>query len=278
MDKLKSQTKTLLQLLGHDEEPLGVFYSDTKPDGPGPQEATPLSAEAEKRGEIDFQVVFRNFSCVMARVLLSRSKKITTWVSAEAYGCPGAAHFAGFFKPALEFGVHNISTGIPGVREGQLTLPSVESARLFYMRVDVPPAPKPYCVIQPLSLFKEGEEPEVIVYFARGELLGALCALTSFTTGEPESVVAPFGAGCTNITAWPRHYREIGLQRAVLGGNDMTCRSFYKLDEMSFAVTTDLYRKMLEAAPDSFLKTEMWEKVKKRIIESNVKAGKVSDI
>ena len=273
MDQLKSQTEALLQMLGHDEEPLGVFYSDTKPDGHGPKETTPISVEAEKRGEIDFRNIFANFSCMMARVLQCREKKTTTWLSANAFGCPGASHFAGFFKPAMEYGIHHISTGVPGMMDGTLSLPSMESARLFYKTVDVPPAPKAYCVIQPLSVFKDAEEPEVIVYFARGELLGALCALTAFTTGEPESVVVPFGAGCTNIAAWPRHYREQGLQRAVLGGNDMTCRSFYKLDEMSFAVTTDLYRKMLEAAPNSFLKTEVWEKVKKRIIDSNVRAG-----
>jgi hypothetical protein len=268
MSSLFLQSQNLLDEIGYMEEPLGVLYSDSKPDTPGPRMTVPLSIEDEISGKIEQQSIRSHFSCLMGRVLSARKKRVETWLAADAYGCPGASHFAGFLAQPLEQTIHYISVGIPGIMEGERFLPSVDSARTFFRTLHAESAPKPYCVIKPLSLFRENEEPVVVVFFAKGELLCALCALTAFTTGEVESVVMPFGAGCTNILAWPLHYHALGMNRAVLGGNDIACRSFYKLDELSFAVPAALFKRMIEAAPESFIKTEAWTKVKKRILES----------
>lgn len=268
MQTLLQETEKLLDILGSNEEPLGLFYSDDKPDGPGPKESPRLSHEAEQKGELDLKAVWANFSCVMGRVLLARKKKVATWLAADAYGCAGASFYAGFHKPQLEMVIHYISTGIPGMMEGELFMPSVDASRDFFNRIDPVPAPKKYCVIKPLSLFVDGEEPEVVAFFARGELLVALSSLVSFTTGTAESVVMPFGAGCANLISWPLHYQAQGREMAVLGGNDPACRALFNVDECSFAVPIALYRKMLEAVPKSFLRTEHWDKCRKRIIQS----------
>lgn len=269
MNELLDQTQKLLELLGHDEEPIGLYYTDEKPDGPGPKEAPPLSAEAEKRGELDFKAIFGTFSCLMGRILNARKKKTSTWLAADAYGCAGASFYGGFNKPVLEMVVHYISTGIPGHLEGELFMPSPEKSREFFAKIDPVPAPKKYCAFKPLSLFTDGEEPLIVIFFARGELLSGLCSLVTFTTGEPDTIIAPFGAGCTNISAWPLRFLADGMEKAVIGGTDIACRSLYKMDELSLAVSLDLYRKMLKAVPDSFLKTEAWLKVKKRVQKSN---------
>lgn len=265
MNALLSQTRELLDILGHEEEPIGMFYSEEKPDGPGPKPGPILSAEAEAQGELDMQSVWGGFSCLMGRVLLARKKKIATWIAAEAYGCAGAAFYAGFYKPQLEAVTRFISTGTPGFMEGEWFLPSVETCRAFFEKVDPQPAPKPYCVFKPLSLFTEDEEPEVITFFLGGEMLSVFCNLLSFTTGDPESNLAPFGAGCTAITAWPLHYKAKNLDRAVIGGMDLAARSFYNIGELSWSLPTELYRRLLFAAPNSFLKTKEWEKFRKRL-------------
>lgn len=271
LTRIRKRTDELLEMLGHDEEPLGVYYSDEKPEGPGPKPGPSLSVEAENRGELDMRAVMSGFSCVMGRVLLARKKKIATWLAADAYGCAGAAFYAGFYKPQLNFITHFVSTGISGVVEGERFMPSPEACRTFFAKIDPRPAPKSYCVIKPLSLFQDEELPETVAFFARGELLCGLAALATFATGESETNVAPFGAGCTQLIAWPLHYRDRGLDRAVIGGTDVACRGLYNLDELSFAVPLPLYQRMLEAAPKSFLITEDWAKVKKRIVQSREK-------
>ena len=77
------------------------------------------------------------------------------------------------------------------------------------------------------------------------------------------------GAGCTNILAWPLHYKEKGLERAVLGGFDPSARKFMKYDELTFTVPLSLYRKMLKALPESMFNVgKDWAVVRKKVNRS----------
>lgn len=55
MKELTTRTRRLLELLGHDEEPLGIYYTDTKSDGFGPRPGEIYSREREQAGEINWQ-------------------------------------------------------------------------------------------------------------------------------------------------------------------------------------------------------------------------------
>jgi len=56
-------TKTFLGYLGLDEEPIGVYYADTKPENAfGPKPGPTITRELEEQGQIDMQAVFQNFS------------------------------------------------------------------------------------------------------------------------------------------------------------------------------------------------------------------------
>ncbi len=268
MNTLSEKTQELLHLLGHDEEPLGIYFTDEKPDGTGPRPGPALSVEAERAGELDQEALYKNFSCVMAKIFNVRRQKKPTWLAADAYGCLGASFYAGFHKPALDGTLYYVSTGIPGVMDGERFLPSPEKSREFFAFLDPVPAAKKYCVIQPLSLFSDDDPPLIVAFFARGELLSALMALAAFAGDDSEMCVAPFGAGCGNLIAWPLHYKARGVERAVIGGNDVSCRSFYKPDELSLALPLSLYEKMLAGMHDSFLSTKQAEGIQKRVAMS----------
>lgn len=99
---------------------------------------------------------------------------------------------------------------------------------------------------------------------------------TTFTTGDVDSVVTPFGAGCTNILGWPRHYRDKGIEKAVLGGFDPSARKFLKPDELTFTVPLTLYAKMLEALPDSMFNCGgAWQNVRKKVDRSAKAWGEI---
>jgi hypothetical protein len=99
-----------------------------------------------------------------------------------------------------------------------------------------------------------------------------MCGLfiqTTFTTGEVDCVATPFGAGCTNILAWPLYYKEQGLEKAVIGGFDPSARKFLKTDELTFTVPLPLYKKMLKALPDSMFNLDgSWVSVRKKVDRS----------
>jgi hypothetical protein len=82
-------------------------------------------------------------------------------------------------------------------------------------------------------------------------------------------VASPFGAGCTNIIAWPLFYKEQGIEKAILGGFDTSARKYFKTDELPFTVPWSLYKKMLAALPESMFNVDgEWAAVRKKVARS----------
>lgn len=264
-------TKTFLEHLGLGEEPFGVYYDNTKPEKAfGPKPGIPISRELEEQGKVDMQAVFKKFSCVIGNIWLARKKHCAAYISSEEYGCPGGVFYCAMMKPNLRFIEHYVSTGFSGTPlHGERFMPSPESMRKFLDKVNPRKAPAKYCIFKPLSLFSDGEEPEFVIFFARPEVLCGLFIQTTFTTGEVDSVASPFGAGCTNILAWPLFYKEQGMEKAVLGGFDPSSRKYMKPDELTFTVPWSLYKKMLKALPESMFNVGgEWPSVRKKISRS----------
>lgn len=265
------ETKVFLDHLGLDEEPFGVYYDDTKPEQSfGPKPGVPISRELEDQGQVDMQAVFKTFSCVIGNIWLARKKHCAAYISSEEYGCPGGVFYCSMMKPNLRFIEHYVTTGFEGTPiHGERYLPSPESMRKFLDKVNPRKAPAKYCIFKPLSLFSDGEEPEFVIFFARPEVLTGLFTHTMFTTGEVDSVASPFGAGCTNILAWPLFYKEQGMEKAVLGGFDPSARKYMKTDELTFTVPLPLYQKMLKALPESMFNVgNAWKVVRKKVNRS----------
>jgi uncharacterized protein (DUF169 family) len=269
MKTLTEQTERLLELLNHDEMPMGIFFSDEKPDGFGPRAGEIFTREREAAGQIDWQKAFGNFSCIFKNIWLARKKRKAAWLSHEECGCMGGGYYSGLYAPYLETNVLFVSTGIPGTPiEGEHYMPSPESMRAFMKDCAPPQATKKYCVLKPLDQFDRDEKPLVVGFFARPEVLTGLVSLTAYTLGDHNAVASPFGAACTNLIGWPLVYEQRGLERAVLGGFDVSARKFMKTDEMTFAVPLRLYHKMLERVETSALTRHTWEGNRKKVMRS----------
>lgn len=269
MKTLIKKTERLLELLGHDEMPFGIFYSDEKPDGYGPKPGEIFSREREEAGEIDWQKAFGNFSCIFGNLWLARKKGKAAWISHEECGCMGGGYFSGVYGPYLDTNVKYVSTGIPGTfMEGEHYMPSPESMRAFMEDCALPLDNKKYCILKPLDQFNDDERPLVVAFFVRPEALTGLHSLTIYTVGSHNAVIAPFGAGCTNIISWPLVYGQRGIECGVIGGFDLSARKFMKTDELSFAAPLSLYRKMLDRMETSALTRHTWEGCRKKVIKS----------
>lgn len=258
-----------LQTLGLDEEPLGLFYTDEKPEkGFSPQPCELPTREKEIKNEIDWQDVFGRFSCVMGHIWRARRKHSVAYFSPQQFGCPGGAFWLGFNKPQAETIIHYVSSGIPNWTDGERYCDSPDALRKIFAHIDPRPAPKPYCIVKPLGLFQNGEVPELVIFFARPESLCGLHQLATFVTNDPEIVVSPWSAGCGSIAVWPLHYLSRGQKKAVIGGWDPSARKFFKTDELSFTVPRDVFEMMLARFQDSFLKTKNWIVSQKKIARS----------
>ncbi|EHJ48333.1 protein of unknown function DUF169 [Solidesulfovibrio carbinoliphilus subsp. oakridgensis] len=271
MQSVLNDTNTFLEHLGMKEEPFGVHYADTLPEkAVGPKVGVPISRELEDQGKLDMQEIFKTFSCVMCNVWLARKRHSAAFISTEEYGCIGGVYYCSMMKPAFAFIEHYVGTGIKGTPiHGERYMPNAESVRNFLATVNPRPAPAKYCIFKPLSQFTNGQEPEFVIFFARPEVLTGLFTQTAFTTGDMDCVVSPFGAGCTNMLAWPLYYQQQGLEKAVLGGFDPSARKCMKPDELTFTVPLGLYRKMLAALPESMFNVDgEWKNIRKKIARS----------
>lgn len=263
------KTYRLLELLGHDETPFGIHYADTKPLGFGPKAGEIFSRDRERCEQINWQNAKEKFSCIFGNIWLARKKKKAAWISHEECGCMGGGFYSGLYRPYLEMNVLSVSTGVPGTPvEGEHYLPSAECMRSFMDEITPPEAPGKYCIFKPLEQFTNDDPPLVVAFFARPEVLSGLFALTIYATGDHQSIVTPFGPGCGSILSWPLVYQQRGLERAVLGGFDLSVRKFMKTDELTLAVPLPLYHKMLEVMEESSLTRHTWEVARKKVRRS----------
>ena len=274
-----SNLTAFLELLGLSEEPVGIFFTDDQPEeGFAPRPMPLPTREKEIKGDVDWQLTFSNFSCVIGHVLRARKLNKVAYVSAEQFGCPGCAFWLGFMAPQAETIIHYVSTGIPGRMEGELYCDSPDALRRIQNDIDPEPAPAKFCVAKPLSLFTGDERPELVVFFARPETLCGLHQLATFVTNDPEVVASPWGAACTNMVTWPYKYLARGENRAVLGGWDPSARKFFSTDELTFTVPYQMFTQMLKRQSESFLTTPTWATVQKKIKRSNrAWGGKTGD-
>ena len=258
-----------LDTLGLDEEPMGIHYVETPPpDCLSPAAMDPPDAEKERAGQVDWGAVWGGFSCAIGHVWRARRKKKAACFDREHFGCVGGLFFMGYIKPQTEAIIHYVSSGVPGRMEGERYIESPERLRAIFQIIDPPPAAARHCVFKPLSLFGPDENPEMVAFFARPETLCGLHQLATFVTNDPEAVASPWGAACTNLVTWPRHYAAQGRSRAVLGGWDCSARKFFKTDELTFTVPPGMFADMVARFRESFLTTKTWAEVRRKVARS----------
>ncbi len=264
-----SGVSEFLDRLGYKEDPMAVFYTDRKPSGGcSPEPAELLTREKEESGEMDWKEAFSTWKCLMSQVWLARSKQSFAWFSAERFGCFGGAYYLGFNSEQPETSIRFVSTGIPGGPPGERYMDSPETARSFFEGLSPVPATGKYCIVKPLSQLTEDEEPEIIVFFARPEVIAGLQFLVMFVTNDQEGTRSPWGSACSNMITMVRKYQSRGENKAVVGGWDCTCRNHFKIDEISFALPPAIFQSILEKWKNSFLATETWDRCRKRIARS----------
>ncbi len=259
-----------LSALGAGEYPIGMYYSNERPDSSiTPKKGILPSLADERASRVDWKEINANWCCVIGLIWRARKSKSAAFVDGEHFGCLGGAFYLGYLKPQLDGIAAYISTGIEGYMEGERYLDSPESARRFFNLIDPAAAPAQHCIFKPLNLFAPEEKPDLVTFFSRSEMISGLNQLATFVTNDFEIVSSPFGAGCTSIVSWPLYYLRKGQMKAILGGWDPSERKYLKTDEITFTMPWALFELMIENWKSSFLASKSWDVVKKRINKSS---------
>jgi hypothetical protein len=126
-------------------------------------------------------------------------------------------------------------------------------------------APAKYIVFKRIDRLDQADSPLVAIFFTRPDALAGLFTLANFDEAEADAVYAPFGAGCSTIVQHPLIEARRDLPRAILGMFDITARPHVPANVMTFAVPWKKFETMIQNMDESFLITDSWRAVQKRI-------------
>lgn len=186
----------------------------------------------------------------------------------ESIGCGGGKRYLGFAQEVMPDFEYFLSCGIPGKLEGERYKKSPELVREAMKRLPQFKAPEKFIVFKRWDLLDKFDDPEVVIFFAKPDILSGLFTLASFDEAEPNGVFAPFSAGCGSIVQYPYLEKDSPRPRCVLGMFDVSARPCVPEDVLTFSAPMIKFVRMVENMKESFLITVSWGKVNNRIMRS----------
>lgn len=236
------------QYFGNAELPITFYYTDT------PKDADP----AEKPPG------WQCFIGELAKVRKGRSLLF----SGESISCGGGKRYLGYSskpRPGFEYFLSCGNAEIEGERYKQ----SPELVEEFLRNAPVLESREKNIVFKRWDKLTEDDRPEVVIFFASPDVLSALYTLSNFDRKDLNGVIAPFGAGCATIIQYPLLEAAKEEPRSVMGMFDISARPFVPENLITMAMPFQRFEKIVGFMEESFLITESWEKVRKRINRQN---------
>jgi len=183
----------------------------------------------------------------------------------DSIGCAGGRRYLGFTKGLMPNFEYFLSCGIPGKMEGERYKKTPELVNESMKYWPTFEAPARFIVFKRWDMLEELDSPEVVIFFDQPDVLSGLFTLATFDEAEQNRVIAPFGSGCSTIVTYPYLEKSSNHPRAVIGMFDVSARPFVPRDTLTFSVPMNKFVMMIENMEESFLITQSWAKVQKRI-------------
>ena len=204
---------------------------------------------------------WRCFVCDLGKV----RRGLSLYFDVDSITCTGGKRYSGFSYTLRENFEYFLSCGIEGELEGERYKKTPEIVKEIMKGQPPFKAPARYIVFKRLDKLGDGDKPSVVIFFAEPDVISGVFTLANFDETDRNAVMAPFGAGCSSIIYYP--YLEFAKKqpRAVLGMFDVSARPCVTPDILTLAVTWPKFERMVRNMPESFLTTDSWQKVKRRI-------------
>lgn len=205
----------------------------------------------------------KGWSCIICELAKVRRGRSLVYDS-DRVRCGGAKRYLGFtekLRPGFE---HFLSCGSATTR-GERYLQSPQLVHDFLDHLPVNPPEGKNIVFKRWDKLEAEDEPEVVIFFAVPDVLSGLFTLANYDQSEPNGTITPFGSGCSAIVYFP--YLEAGAerQRAVIGMFDPSARPCVAENILTFAVPMKRFIRMTGYMEESFLITDAWSAVRKRL-------------
>ncbi len=225
--------------------PMAIFFSDDRPD------------EAHQFRE-------DKWGCAMALYNIVMKLGKPAAFDRKTYGCIGAG--VGLCLGNTYFNNREFMENLLCDREKYLK--SHELVDDFLDNLDYGDIPHQYVIFKPLKdIDPDKEEPAIVSFPVNADQLSALAVLANYRRKGIEHVAAPFCSGCQSVCLFPYIESKKEVPRAIIGNLDISSRKVLPSDILTFSVPFGMFLEMEEDLPGSFVRTEQWERIAKRISE-----------
>lgn len=183
----------------------------------------------------------------------------------QTIGCPGGRRYLGFADTITPDFEYFLSYGIEGRMRGERYLKTPELVRKMQDEAPRFKAPAKYIVFKRWDKLEPADNPEIIAFMATPDVISGLFTLARFDNINRDAVATPFGAGCSSIVQYPYLEKDTENPRAIIGLFDPSARPYVPKNTLSFTVPFQKLVGMVDNMEESFLITETWQRIQKRI-------------
>ena len=183
----------------------------------------------------------------------------------DSGGCSGGKRYSGFnhkLRPDFEY---FLSCGIPDQVEGERYKQSPELVHEHLRNHPAFEAPGKYLVFKRWDRLQSNEQPVAVIFFATADVLAGLFTLANYDRPDSLGVITPMGAGCASIINYPMEESRSDQPRCILGMFDVSARPHVPQNTLSFAIPIKRFEQMIHNMDESFLITDSWKSIKKRL-------------
>ena len=249
-------SKTLVERLHLDMEPIGIFFANTE-------------------AVCDFAPVAETRNCVVPLLMAAAKGKVIS-MDEESCNCAGGAVgccFGDGFSRRNPMIHKMLSQGYgedapvgmpPFLKEGERFFCTEEQALAWREQMPYSEKAYPRIVFAPLSRWEEIGTPDLVFVFANPDQISALVIQTGFHNGQKTSVLAPFGAACHSIL-YAAQQMEQEEPKAIMGLFDISQRKEALANYLSMTMPYCLWKEMNQDLEKSCLTTHSWKAIEKRL-------------
>lgn len=220
-----------------------------------------LWAEEMPQEVIHFQE--GKWGCVVALIKAASQGKVAaaTLATTVCRGGKVGLGFQGYEHGWIEYFLSTVNDTIPNSEHYKKT---PELARTFTNTV--PKITPGECIVfKPLSMAEMGEQPRCVIFLVNADQLSGLITLANYDRETQDNVAVRFAAGCGQAVLYPLSAEEKGASTCYIGLTDPSARKVIGSDQLSFSIPYSRFLTMEHEAEGSFLTTDTWEVIKRRI-------------
>lgn len=203
------------------------------------------------------------------RCILCQMNKVRTGepviFDTNSITCAGGRKYSGFSHDPPPNFRYFISEGTPGIIEGERYKQTPELVDDWARNIPEFSSQGKTLQFTRWDKLTEKNTPDIVIFFARPEVLSGLFTLANFDQSDPNGVICPMGAGCSSILLYPLLEQKKENPKAVLGMFDPSARKCVPLDVLTMSFPMKKFEKIIGYMEKSFLITKDWESVQKKI-------------